>query len=340
MSVPSHSAFTSSFEDFPEQWPTSGALLEPILDHSPLPPKELDFARRAGFEFGALIGRGAFGAVWESTCRAPGLEGEFACKVLSLRDYKKEGTNVRQAAQNMMRECNLVHKINHPNIVRVFHAFKIPDPSTGFPLIRVLMFMELCDGDITDLMQSSPDGRLIEPQAQGVIVQVCAGLRFLHRQGIIHFDIKPANILYKEDQDTDEILFKLTDFGLAKRFSAPDFLVGSGLGTDPYKDPVLSTPGERSDARKCDIFSLGTTLAELLVGDDFLRCRDQMWPRMGDTNQYKSPNQLRTLVTQVSKRWKISIEAVNLIRRMTHRDDWQSRLTLEQVIADRWLAGQ
>ena len=320
-------------------WENIGPALDKDIPYDePLTPTELEFVRKLGFEFRQRIGVGGFGAVWAVECSSHNLEGWYACKVLDLKEYRTaSNTKLHEAVDFMLRECDLMQSVIHDNIARVANIFHIKDQFSGFPMIRVLLFMELCNGDIENLMRQYPDHKLDEDMARDVMRQVCQGLKLLHSKNIVHFDIKPKNILYKQDTSTGDLVFKLTDFGLSQRFDKGNFMVLEAKGTHIYMDPCLEEPGE-SDARKADIYSLGSTLVAMLVScQDMDKCRSQF--NMSSSTQTKVTANWPKIVTILSSNWEISTGAANLIRKMT-RTDWQLRPTIDEVIDDQWMTGE
>jgi serine/threonine protein kinase len=180
--------------------------------------------------------------------------------------------------------------------------------------------MELCHGSLTTLIKFV--GRMSEPIANDWLMQVSQALKYLHDSGIAHSDIKPDNILFKEHpQNQDLIQVKLTDFSLSHVFS-PDSppMTERAVGTFYYLAPELRDP-EAHDAFKTDIYSLGMTLAESLVGVD-----------------KKNPPNFIRLVDTIRKRppfRSISPLGQDLIRNMTILDA-NARFDINQVLAHQW----
>jgi non-specific serine/threonine protein kinase len=148
------------------------------------------------------------------------------------------------------REAQAAAKLNHPNIVTIYEVSEF----NGRPFFA----MEHVEGQsLRELIKANelPIERVIE-----LAIQICEGLHKAHQSGIVHRDVKPANILIDADGRA-----KILDFGLAS-VAGSDHLTktGSTLGTVGYMSPE-QVLGEQVDHRS-DIFSLGVLLYELIAG--------------------------------------------------------------------------
>jgi len=169
---------------------------------------------------------------------------------VAIKVVKNEFIDLPGYETAFLDEAKLAAKANHPNLVNVFDQ--------GVEGGSDYLVMELVEGKT--LRQILAKFGTIEPgRALDVIASVLAGLSALHKVGVIHRDVKPENIILANDGR-----IKLTDFGLA-RPTAQLQTEGSPLyGTVAYTAPEVLR-GERLDAR-CDIYSIGVTLYELLTG--------------------------------------------------------------------------
>lgn len=155
-----------------------------------------------------------------------------------------------EARQRFLREARVVGQISHPSIVAL-HDMGIEE-STSTPYL----VMDLVEGQ--SLEQILSKGSLPFARACTWAGQVATALAVAHRKGIIHGDVKPANILVASDNR-----IKLTDFGMA-RLASHDSLNAPLLGTPAYWCPEQIL-GKVQDARS-DIFSFGVVLYEMLTG--------------------------------------------------------------------------
>ena len=216
----------------------------------PLPAGRV-LARR--FEIQGLLGQGGMGSVYEAHDRQ--LDSSVALKMLHP---ETSGSSV--AHQRFLREIQLARQVTHPNVCRIFDLFQ--DGELNF------LTMELLRGDTLRqwIVNSGP---LSTENALPLVEQICAGMAAAHEVGIIHRDLKTANIMLVEGSDSARAV--ITDFGLA-RSPAPevkgsDQLTAPGqiLGTPAYMAPEQFDGGEISPLT--DIYSLGVVLFELVTGE-------------------------------------------------------------------------
>ncbi len=190
------------------------------------------------------LGRGAGGSVYLAEDLRE-KNREVALKVLSAEACETvQGKMLR-------REFEILSKLDHPNLVRVYDYGKLPDGG-------VFLAEEYIDGF------SLQDARaLLEPAALiDLTLQLLHGLAYLHAMGMIHRDIKPANVmLLWLDDASARPMVKLVDFGLSSMDPKRDTLRG---GTRSYMAPEVIR-GEKGE-RRSDLYSLGVTLYYALCG--------------------------------------------------------------------------
>jgi len=146
-----------------------------------------------------------------------------------------------------LREARLAGRLSHPNVVRVYDAGE----ADGRPFI----VMEYVPG--TSVAES---GRLPAARVAELGVQACAGLQHAHEAGLVHRDVKPANLLVREDG-----VLKIVDFGIARAAESTRHTeVGTLLGTAAYLAPEQIAGEDATPAS--DVYSLGAVLYELLTG--------------------------------------------------------------------------
>ena len=146
-----------------------------------------------------------------------------------------------------LQESRLASRLAHPNVVRVYDAGE----TGGKPFI----VMEYVSGDTL-----ADRGKVAPEAAVALALQACAGLQHAHDAGLIHRDVKPANLLVREDD-----VLKIADFGIARAAEQTRLTQhGTVLGTAAYLSPE-QTAGEEVTAA-ADIYSLGAVLYELLTG--------------------------------------------------------------------------
>lgn len=190
-----------------------------------------------------LLGQGGCGEVW----LADDLNLHRQVALKTLRPVGDSGRAARHLA-DLRRDAAMLANFRHPHITQVFGW-----RTSGQ---RHFLVMRYCaGGSLADRLKAAPDGRLDWATAAGYVADVGDGLGEVHKQGVIHRDIKPGNILW--DQERDEVL--LTDFGIAAHQTGPAD-VG---GTPPYMAPdaYLAQP-----CPEHDVYSLAATLFCLITG--------------------------------------------------------------------------
>ncbi|WOH13156.1 hypothetical protein DCAR_0832665 [Daucus carota subsp. sativus] len=218
------------------------------------------------YMLGDEIGRGAHGRVY----KALNLEnGQFvAVKQVSLENIKDE------ELKNIMNEIDLLKNLDHKNIVQYLGSSK-----TESHLHIILEYVE--NGSLANIIKSNNFGPLSESLVAVYIAQVLEGLVYLHEQGVIHRDIKGANIL-----TTKEGRVKLADFGVATKLTEANINEPSYTGTAYWMAPeVVNTPGV---CVASDIWSVGCTVIELLTGSPPYSGYDP-WPALWQIAQVKQP---------------------------------------------------
>jgi serine/threonine protein kinase len=225
------------------------------------------------------LGAGGMGTVYKA--RDMQLERLVALKLLR-KDLSGEADHDAQ----LQHEARIAASVNHPNVVQIF--------SLGTDHGRFYVVMELLDhGSLDDLMESQR--RLPEHQVLDVGIQIARGLRAAHRKGLIHRDVKPANILFVDEQAA-----KIVDFGLAA-FATQD---SQSAGKDHV---VWGTPAYVAPERMCnrpedvrsDIYSLGATLFHSLAGNAPIESSTTVATELYALKQH--PSELRVVAPNVSE---------------------------------------
>ena len=194
------------------------------------------------YEIVELIGRGAMGIVFKGY--DPALGRHVAIKVMTTHfDIDSE------LRERFLREAQAAGSLQHPNVITVFELGE----SDGMPYIA----MEYLPGrDLEDIIEEREPLTVVEKV--DLIEQVCRGLAYAHERGVVHRDVKPANIRVSQLGQV-----KLMDFGIAHLVSSEITATGSLLGTPYYMAPEV-VDGKTIDLR-ADIFSVGATFYELLA---------------------------------------------------------------------------
>lgn len=201
------------------------------------------------FEIGDSIGEGGIGVVHRG--RDINLDRPVAIKFLHSRLL-----NSKEAVRKFRREARVLSNLNHPNIATVYEVGE--EDEQQFIVLEYLPGGSLSTR-IRDLRATGL--QLSMRQVVDVSLQIAEGLSYAHRQGLVHRDIKPGNILCTLDGK-----LKITDFGLAKFMKSGDSTVAGRIeGTIPYMAPE-QIRGQEANQRS-DIYSFGVTVFELATGE-------------------------------------------------------------------------
>jgi serine/threonine protein kinase len=196
------------------------------------------------YEVERTLGGGGMAVVYLARDRELGRP--VALKVLA--ETLADDAEIRQ---RFVREARLAARLSHPNVVRVYDAGE----EGGRPYI----VMECVDGEsLAELLRR--EGALVPDRVADLGAQACAGLEHAHRAGLVHRDVKPANLLLTEDGT-----LKVADFGIAHAVGGTRVTeVGTVLGTAAYLSPEQALGDVVTPAS--DLYSLGTCLYELAAG--------------------------------------------------------------------------
>lgn len=256
------------------------------------------------FRIDMLLGEGGMGSVYRA------YDTNLA-RLVALKVMHPHLTRQPEFQQRFLQEAQAAARLSHPSIVDIYH----------FGRKRDLLYMafEYVDGDslgayIGHLYRHNQIIRLDE--TLDLLAQVADGLDYAHRQGVVHRDIKPDNILIKvEEHPVREgkkmLRAMVTDFGLAKlREGGVQTVTGTLMGTLAFMSPEQCA-GEELDGRS-DIYSLGIVLYQLATGrlpfiiksptDAILKHMQEEPPRPSDLRPGLPPEVERVIIRSLAKK--------------------------------------
>jgi len=191
------------------------------------------------------VGKGGMGVLYRGI--DPVLDREVAIKLM-LGDFSDDTEQLRP---RFYREAKAIARLQHRNVVTVFEFAE--DGTNPYIVMEFLRGTSLAAR-----LETSP--ALTLDDKVDIVAQLCAGLGYAHEQGVVHRDVKPANVFLLNDGTV-----KLLDFGIAKLTTSNLTRQGDVLGSPSYMSPEQIMGKENIDGR-ADVFSTGVLLYEMLAG--------------------------------------------------------------------------
>ena len=204
--------------------------------------------RIPGYETLMLIDEGGMGVVW----RVRDLQFE---RSLAIKVMKAAWSEDSHRVCRFFAEARITAQLAHPSIVPVHALGLLAD---GRPYYT----MKLVKGDtLADLLKAGPDVASRRMEFLQVFARVCQALAFAHKEGVIHLDLKPSNVMVGEHGGV-----QVMDWGLAKMLAESDDRPGVA-GTWPYMPPEQANGRIEEVERRSDVFGLGAMLCAILTGE-------------------------------------------------------------------------
>jgi serine/threonine protein kinase len=206
------------------------------------PPRQI-----GNYDILLKIADGGMGSVYKARNRTTG-------EIVAVKIIPAETARNPLLLKRFEQEFKAASLIDHPNVVKALDYC-----GTG---ATPFLVMEFVDGETLG-QRVERTGPIPEAEAVNLIGQVCEGLHRAHKQGLIHRDVKPDNVMVTADG-----MVKLTDLGLVKDVEGEQNLTrtGRGLGTPHFMAPEQFRNAKNADVR-CDVYSLGATLYMMVTGE-------------------------------------------------------------------------
>jgi serine/threonine protein kinase len=227
-------------------------LSAPGLRYAPIPLCAItrtEWIRIGRYKIVRELGRGAMGVVYHAI--DPNIGRPVAIKTINLATVLKPDEQERMR-ERLFREARSAGILSHPGIVTIYDVEQQGD--------LAYIAMEYVDGPTLDQLLSQPQP--CRPDRMfSILAQTAVALDYAHGKGIVHRDVKPANIMIAANGTA-----KITDFGIAKITASEQFtMTGSIVGTPHYMSPE-QVQGQAVDGRS-DQFSLAVIAFEMLTGE-------------------------------------------------------------------------
>lgn len=241
-----------------------------VLDSTKIADRNISILARASssislrWQQGKFLGGGSFGNVYLGI----NLETEDVMAVKEIRF--SDVTNLDKLQQSITDEMDVLRLLHHKNIIEYYGVEVYRD--------RIYIFMEYCPFSLSGLLER---GRITNENLTQVLThQMLMGLKYLHEKGVVHRDVKPANVLIGQDFN-----IKIVDFGASKMYKTQKTIMVNGtantlVGTPQYIAPEIITNEGLGKAGLQDIWSLGCCILEMVTGRKPWAPLDNEWAIM------------------------------------------------------------
>jgi len=273
-----------------------------------------------------VLGSGQFGIVYGGKHRKRGFD--VAVKVVEKQRFQhKEESQLRH-------EVQILESLDNPGIVRLYNMFETPE--------QIFVVMEKLRGDMLEMILSSERGRLPERMTKFLITQILMALRYLHKQNVVHCDLKPENVLLSTDDAFPQL--KLCDFGFARIIGQKSFR-RSVVGTPAYLAPEVLK--KECYNRSLDMWSVGVIIYVSLSGtfpfnedediNQQIQNADFMFPPQPWQEITQLAQDLIKTLLQVKKRKRPSVDKALCHGWLHDYTCWQDLRILEKGLGKRYL---
>jgi len=261
---------------------------------------------------GELLGEGSYSKVkevldMESLCRR-------AVKIVKWRNIRKMPNGIA----NVIREIKILKRLSHKNVISLIDDFFNEAKQKKY------IVLDYCCCNLQAMLDEAEAKMFPEWQAHYYFTQLIHGIEYLHSRGIIHKDIKPANLLLTIDQ-----VLKITDFGVSEELNrfAKDDTVSTSQATPMSQSPEIAAGDETFSGYKIDIWSCGITLYRMCT---------TFYPFDGDTI-IKLYDNIAKAEYAMPVEWADSLKSIisGMLKQLG-----SERSTIEQIKNERWFKEQ
>jgi serine/threonine protein kinase len=261
-----------------------------------------------------LVGQGTMGAVYDAEDLV--FNRRVALKRLRYGPEANEHI-IEQTRAQFEREARILATLRHPNLPRVTDYFTFGD--------QEFLVMDYIEGQSLDTMLTlSPDG-LDEATVLDWADQLLSALEYIHNHGLVHRDVKPANVRVTPDGHVF-----LVDFGLVKVFdpaSPKTATAVRGLGTPQYAPPEQYDAELGHTEPRSDLYSLGATLYHLLTGEP----PATVTRRVSNPDAFRKLREIKPTISPEIERAILRAMEVSIARRFASASDMRSALKLAGI---------
>ncbi|MGD2089094.1 MAG: protein kinase [Candidatus Aminicenantes bacterium] len=266
-----------------------------------------DFPEISGYKIVSELGSGAVAVVYLGIQEK--LERKVAIKVMEETILQKN----KQIAKRFEREAKTAASLSHSNIIQIYDAGKEDR--------YYYIVMEYLEESLRDRQMRAPKYKIIPEAAVDIVADIMRALDYAHLKGIYHRDIKPDNIMFRQDGTP-----VLLDFGIARIFNPSEDLTKSkmSMGTTYYMSPEQCRAQKDLDGRS-DVYSLGVVLYEMLTGEK---------PYKGDTPGFITSQHLDKPVPLLPEELSIFQALIDKMMAKNREKRISSRPELMQLIGE------
>lgn len=253
------------------------------------------------------LGEGSYGAVFRVKNKETGV-------YRAMKKFFIQNKNDKSKEKELMNEIEMLKKLDHPNIVKVFESYNTKE---GYYIIT-----EYCKGgELFDKIMS--EAPFEESACAYIMYQILSAVFYCHNLNIIHRDLKPENILIEnEEKDSGYLNIKIIDFGTAKLFDK-NKTEKSVIGSAYYIAPEVLNEKYNE---KCDIWSCGVIMYILLSASP---------PFNGEDTEIIGKIKVGKYDLKADPWPKVSSEAKDLIKQMLQMNVL-SRITAQKALSHKW----